>query len=136
MPILTVAAVYFEDAAGRVLTVRKRGTEAFMLPGGKLEPNESAAAAAVREIGEEIGAHLDEADLRLLGTWRSAPANEGADTVIVGTVFSAPPLREEPVAAGEIAESRWVHPADAAGAEDIAPLLRDHVLPHLAARRG
>ncbi|MDQ4110455.1 MAG: NUDIX domain-containing protein, partial [Actinomycetota bacterium] len=38
-----------------MLTVRKNGTTKFMLPGGKLEPGESAAEAAVREVAEELG---------------------------------------------------------------------------------
>ena len=36
------------------------------LPGGALEPGESAEAAALREAGEEIG--VDAADVRILGT--------------------------------------------------------------------
>lgn len=32
---ITVSAVVIRDAEGRVLTVRKRGTSAFMFPGGQ-----------------------------------------------------------------------------------------------------
>ncbi|BDH55285.1 hypothetical protein [Tsukamurella sp. PLM1] len=45
MDVLTVAAVCFRDQTGRVLTVRKRGTDAFMLPGGKLEPGRPRSTA-------------------------------------------------------------------------------------------
>ena len=62
-----VAAVAFVRD-GHVLTVRKRGTTRFMLPGGKLEPGESAYAAAVREIREEVG--LRSATSRC---WASSP---------------------------------------------------------------
>ena len=62
-PGFTVAALILTDGAGRVLTVRKRGTEHFMLPGGKIEPGESSDATAVREAHEELGLVLDAAEL-------------------------------------------------------------------------
>jgi 8-oxo-dGTP diphosphatase len=37
-------------------------------PGGKLEPGESAADAAVREIAEEVGLTVQPADLELMGS--------------------------------------------------------------------
>jgi 8-oxo-dGTP diphosphatase len=43
-PIVIVAALV-QDDAGRVLLVRKRGTRAFMQPGGKLQDSESELAA-------------------------------------------------------------------------------------------
>ena len=39
-PIRIVAAL-IRDEAGRVLLVRKRGTETFMQPGGKRDPGEA-----------------------------------------------------------------------------------------------
>ena len=50
--LIRVAAVVFRDAEGRVLTVRKRGTQKFMLVGGKLKPGETAEQAAEREVAE------------------------------------------------------------------------------------
>ena len=43
-PRIIVSAVCVFDAAGRLLTVRKRGTDKFMHPGGKPEPGETAVA--------------------------------------------------------------------------------------------
>ncbi|KNX38656.1 NUDIX hydrolase [Luteipulveratus halotolerans] len=128
MTTFTVAAVCFLDADQRLLTVRKQGTHMFMLPGGKLEPGESAAAAAVREIGEEVGIVLTEADLEPVGVWVADAANEPGAT-IHSTVFRAP-LTGTPAAAGEIAELRWVQlpVTDTTG---LAPLLSAHVLPAL-----
>ncbi len=131
-PTLIVAAVCFQAVDGRILTVRKRGTSHFMLPGGKLEPGEAPDQAARREIHEELGIRLDPEDLTLLGTWRTDAANE-PDTDLVGTVYVAP-LRGEPAAAAEIAELRWVRVVDGV-AEDgspLAPLLRERVVPALA----
>ncbi|KRF34898.1 NUDIX hydrolase [Nocardioides sp. Soil805] len=124
-----VAAVAFVRD-GRVLTVRKRGTCRFMLPGGKLEPGESAYAAAVREVCEEVGLEVD--DLTLLGRFTADAANEPGH-LVESTVYAASlPEGAEPAPAGEIAELRWVD-LDAAGGvhDDLAPLLVDHVLPRL-----
>ncbi len=124
MQPIVVAAVAF-TRAGALLTVRKRGTGMFMLPGGKLEPGESPAEAARREVSEEVG--LDVGDLELLGEFAADAANEPGRT-IVSTVYRAE-LPGEPRAIGEIAELRWT-PLDASAA-DLAPLLREHVLPAL-----
>lgn len=43
------------DAAGRILLVRRADTLNWELPGGKVEPGESAADAAIREVAEETG---------------------------------------------------------------------------------
>ncbi|GAA1931613.1 NUDIX hydrolase [Nocardioides hwasunensis] len=115
---------------GCVLTVRKRGTERFMLVGGKLEPGESARAAALRETYEEVGLRIEEATL--LGEFLSEAANEPGHT-LHSTVFRVE-SDGEPVASAEIAEVRWTplrdHP------DDLAPMLEHHVLPVLLAVRG
>ena len=122
-PIVVAAVAFTRD--GRVLTVRKRGTSMFMLPGGKLEPGESAADAARREVAEEVG--LVVADLELLGGFTADAASEPGH-VVVSTVYRAV-LNAEPAATGEIAELRWS--ALDAATSDIAPLLREHVMPAL-----
>lgn len=126
--VVVVSAVVIRDADGRVLTVRKIGSELFMFPGGKLDPGESFAAAAVREAREELGVGLDLASLTPLGRFDAAAANEEGFTV-VAEVF-AHPLVGEPQASAEIAELAWVDPADTSRT-DIAPLLRDAVFPAL-----
>ena len=45
LPTIRIAAALIRNERGEVLLVRKRDTQAFMQPGGKLEPGESAAAA-------------------------------------------------------------------------------------------
>lgn len=129
---LVVAAVCFRDAADRILTVRKRGTTAFMLPGGKLEQGEGPDSAALREVQEELGVQISKNDLTLLGSWTAFAANE-LDTEIDATIYLTGVLIS-PVASGEIEELRWVHPADSIEpACLLAPLLLDYVFPALAA---
>jgi 8-oxo-dGTP diphosphatase len=81
--------VVFRDDRGRVLSVRKRGTDRFMLPGGKPEPGESPADAAAREVAEELGVVVPVEELVLLGRFEAAAANEPGHTVR-STVFTPP----------------------------------------------
>ncbi|MGN6414827.1 NUDIX hydrolase [Flexivirga sp.] len=125
---IVVSAVVFRDPQGRVLTVRKSGTDKFMFPGGKLEPRERPIDAAVREVAEELDIQVRAADLRLLGTFTADAANEPGHTV-TATVYehdfvpvSAP--------AAEIAELRWAD-VSADATQDLAPLLAHRVFPAL-----
>lgn len=124
--IVVAAVALVRD--GHVLTVRKQGTERFMLVGGKLEPGESAYDAALRETREEVGITVDAATL--LGEFHSEAANEPGHT-LHSTVFLIE-SDADPVAAAEIAEIRWTpmlgHP------DDLAPMLEHHVLPALRTR--
>ncbi|MGO4471091.1 NUDIX domain-containing protein [Arthrobacter sp. M-10] len=127
--LIVVSAVCVYDDAGRLLTVRKRGTDKFMHPGGKPDPGETAAETASRELAEEVGIEIDPADLEALGSWLAVAANEAA-TDIEATVFTAPGTWEARPSA-EIAEIRWLD-LSAELPDDLAPLLTDHVLPLLA----
>ncbi|MFE7225873.1 NUDIX domain-containing protein [Nocardioides sp. NPDC057577] len=128
-PVITVAAVVFRDGEGRMLTVRKNGTASFMLPGGKLEPGESAAQAAVREVAEELGVRLRVEDLTLLGEFEAAAANEPGH-LVRSTVFTWTG-EVTPDAAAEIAELRWATLAEITEGADFAPLTREYVVPAL-----
>ncbi|MCB5290939.1 NUDIX hydrolase [Arthrobacter sp. SO3] len=132
-PLIVVSAVCVFDPVGRLLTVRKRGTDKFMHPGGKPEAGETAAQTAARELAEEVGIVLAAEELVLLGIWFADAANEAA-TQIQATVFTAPGVWSAHPSA-EIAEIRWL---DLAGKlpDDLAPLLTDHVLPALAGQTG
>jgi 8-oxo-dGTP diphosphatase len=132
-PRIVVSAVCVFDEGGRLLTVRKRGTDKFMHPGGKPEAGETAAETASRELEEEVGIVLAPAQLRPLGFWLADAANEAA-TQIEATVFTAPGSWSARPSA-EIAEIRWLDLA-AELPDDLAPLLTDHVLPALAGGPG
>ena len=119
--IVVAAVALVRD--GHVLTVRKRGTERFMLVGGKLEPGESARDAALRETWEEVGLRIESATL--LGEFHSMAANE-PDHTLHSTVFWVE-SDAEPVASTEIAEVRWTPVRD--HPDDLAPMLEHHVLP-------
>nr|WP_146067262.1 NUDIX domain-containing protein [Arthrobacter sp. ZGTC212] len=136
--VLTLSAVLVRDAAGRILLVRKRGTSKFMQPGGKLEPGESFSAAAAREMQEELGLSVAESELEVLGDWYGPAANEENTFIDAGLFAYTLPASNgdpsrEPAAAAEIEELLWMDPAQALEREDISPLLREHILPHMLA---
>jgi 8-oxo-dGTP pyrophosphatase MutT (NUDIX family) len=47
------------DKLGRALFIKHRDTELWVAPGGMIEPGESPADAAVREMWEETGLHVE-----------------------------------------------------------------------------
>lgn len=127
MPVIRIAAAVILDDGGRILLVRKRGTTAFMQPGGKLEPGEAPDAALARELHEEIGVIVDPATFDHWGRFSADAANEPDHTVDCD--IYALTIAEQPVAAAEIAELCWVALDDTE--LEIAPLAREIVLPRL-----
>lgn len=129
MPTIHVSAGLLHDGAGRLLLVRKRGTTAFMQPGGKPEPGEAPDTALVREVAEELGLAVAVERLQPLGVFEAVAANE-PDHLVVGHAFALPLTRAEVDAvapAAEIAEAVWVTTADAR-ALPLAPLTAQHLL--------
>ena len=130
-PIVVAAAVVRDDR-GRVLTVRKRGTAKFMLPGGKPEfvgtRRETPAETAVREFREELGGELDAAALSDWGVVADAAANEPG-RVVVGHHQLYRGAVPEISPRAEIEEVRWVDPFAPTGR--LAPMLENHALPRL-----
>ena len=123
---IKIVAALIRDAAGRVLLVRKRGTTAFMQPGGKRDPGEDDMTALAREITEELGCRMVRDSIQPLGEFDAVAANEPGWRVhaclygidVAGDIM---PNRE-------IAEMIWIDPVTPPDIP-LAPLTRDHVLP-------
>jgi 8-oxo-dGTP diphosphatase len=123
---IRIVAALIRDDTGRVLLVRKRGTKAFMQPGGKLDAGEDDITALSREILEELGCVLDPESVLPLGAFDAVAANEPgyrveANLYRVDVTGEISPSRE-------IDEAIWVDPASPPDIH-LAPLTRDHVLP-------
>ena len=128
--IVEVVGAVIRDPTGRLLTVRKRRTQRFMLPGGKREPGEDDLTALRRELAEELGVTV--VATTLLGRFEAEAANEPGARVRSSAYIVE--ISGEVTIQTEIEELLWIDPA-APPAVPIAPLLLEQILPALNAAR-
>lgn len=123
---IRIAAAVLIGSGGQTLLVRKRGTQAFMQPGGKIDAGEQPADALARELHEELNLRIAPSDARYLGRFSAPAANEPGFTVHAELFL----VRiDGPVTpAAEIEEVRWIDPTGDGGLL-LAPLTRDLILP-------
>jgi len=113
----------------RVLLIRRAADhdtlpERWALPGGHVDPGETARAAAVRELAEETGLHVDGGRVwRLVGVY-DEPGRDPRGPYVTAAYTTVVPAAV-PVAGGDDADqAAWV-PVERALAE---PLAFDHSL--------
>ncbi|WP_460121268.1 NUDIX hydrolase [Pseudomonas sp. S2_C03] len=123
---IRIAAALLIGPDGRTLLVRKRGTLAFMQPGGKIEAHEQPVQALARELEEELGLIVDPAQAAFLGQF-SAPAANEPGFVVQAELFQLS-IDADVTPAAEIEEVCWIDPATESGLT-LAPLTRDWILP-------
>jgi ADP-ribose pyrophosphatase len=131
-PIRTVAAV-IRDQDGRVLLVRKRGSDTFIQPGGKREPGEATLQTLARELEEELGVAMRAASAWRLGEFEADAVNEPGRRV--RTEAYVVEVDGQPEVRAEIEELAWVLPR-APFPVKVAPLSAGHVLPALREALG
>ena len=128
-----VAAAIVTDSAGRAVVVRKRGTDGFMQPGGKIERGESALAALVRELDEELGLVVDVDATEFLGSFEADALNEPGDRVRAEVFALVTDAELRP--SGEIDAVHWLESPDDVHTVPLAPLTLEVLLPLWASRR-
>jgi ADP-ribose pyrophosphatase YjhB (NUDIX family) len=98
------------NPAGFLLVVQRKNEPArglWSLPGGRVEPGETAAAAAVREVAEETG--IVAQVLREVGTvQRTAPSGGIYD---IRDFLMVDDSKKQPLAADDALDARYVTPA-------------------------
>ncbi|WP_247841471.1 NUDIX domain-containing protein [Pseudomonas sp. MWU12-3103b] len=124
--LIRIAAALLLNVEGQTLLVRKRGTTAFMQPGGKIEAHELPVHALARELEEELGLQIDPTQACFLGQF-SAPAANEPGFVVQAEIFQLT-INTDVMPAAEIEEVIWIDPATDAGLV-LAPLTRDLILP-------
>ena len=125
--LICIAAALINDEVGRVFLVRKRGTEAFMQAGGKINIGEAPFDALARELTEELQFALAEEDAHFLGTFSCPAANE-PEHLLEAHLFHVLAQNREFAVTAELEEGLWVSVDDANDLQ-LAPFTRDHVLP-------
>jgi len=114
---------------GHLLVVRKHGGVTFILPGGKVEEDETDIQTLARELPEELGVTLAPGATSM-GTFGAIAADMPTHMVMVrayrGTFVG------EPSPQAEIAELRWIDPA--APDVPIAESISNGILPALRRR--
>lgn len=126
MNVIHIAAALLIGPDGRTLLVRKRGTQAFMQPGGKIEPGEPPKLALARELKEELGLVVEATQTTFLGEF-TAPAIHEPGFEVICQLFEVH-SSEAVVPAAEIEEVVWIG-ADSHPELPLAPLTRDVILP-------
>jgi 8-oxo-dGTP diphosphatase len=121
---IRIAAAIITNANGQMLVVRKRNTQAFIQPGGKINPGESPTQALARELKEELNCVLGKT--KFAGQFSAPAVNELQHTVIAEIYWVQ--IEGVPAPSAEIGEMAWINPADP-GPIPLAPLTRDFVLP-------
>jgi 8-oxo-dGTP diphosphatase len=126
--VIRIAAAVVVDGHDRLLVVRKRGTSAFMQPGGKIEPGETTFAAMRREVLEELGVDVVVASARALGRFHAPAANEPRH-VVEADLFAVE-LTGVPLPGAEIEELAWIDHRRSPTV-DLAPLTKTAVFDYL-----
>ena len=129
VPACGVLAV---DDAGRILLQRRRDTDQWALPMGKMDIGETPTGCAIRETKEETG--VDVEITGLVGIY-SDPGHivaytDGEIRQEYEITYLARPVGGQPTANDEASAVRWVDPADL-DRLDMHPTMRrqiDHYL--------
>jgi 8-oxo-dGTP diphosphatase len=112
-PILAVSAAIIRD--GHVLVAQRARGPAFglwTLPGGVVEPGETLTEALVREVLEETGMTVEPVALAGHREVLARDAEGRVERHFVILCFAARWITGKPALNEELAEARWVRPAE------------------------
>jgi len=124
--IIRIAAAVLIGPDGRTLLVRKRGTQAFMQPGGKIDAHEQPIEALARELEEELALKIDPVRATYLGHFCAPAVNEPGFEVQAELFLLH--IDADVAPAAEIEEVQWIDPRGDGGLT-LAPLTGEVILP-------
>ncbi|NGM71817.1 NUDIX hydrolase [Sphingobacterium sp. SGL-16] len=125
---IIIASALLLNANKELLVVRKHKSKFYMLPGGKVEHNETYIQTLLREIKEELNLEFKETDFKYLGQHQTEAVNE-ENTIVQGNIFLLQTALESlPIAHAELAEVRFVKKEEYKDLQ-LAHLLEEFALP-------
>ncbi|KAA8787226.1 8-oxo-dGTP diphosphatase [Paenibacillus sp. 4624] len=74
--VYTVYSLITDSNDSHLLMVQNIGSETWSLPGGKVEPHETLEAAAIREVYEETGLHVQLKGVAAINEYRKKDCSE------------------------------------------------------------
>ncbi len=128
MSKITIASALLLNEQKDLLVVRKHHSKFYMLPGGKVEHQETYIQTLIRELHEELSLQFEPIDFNYLGQHKTSAANE-KDTIVEGNIFLLNKVLENlPSANAELAEVRFISKSEYQNFQ-LAHLLREFALP-------
>ncbi|MGH3776574.1 MAG: NUDIX hydrolase [Pseudonocardiaceae bacterium] len=111
--IVVAVTAFVQDAAGRLLMIRRTDNDLYAVPGGAQEIGETITQTVVREVREETGITVDVTGL--IGVY-SDPAHviafsDGEVRQEFSLCFRARPIEGEPRTSSESKEVLWLDPS-------------------------
>lgn len=133
--LVPAASAVVVDDEGRILVARRRDNDLWTIPGGAMEPGETIAQTAVREVKEETG--IDVEVVGLVGLYSDprhvVEYSDGEVRQQFSICFACRPTSAVTAPSDETSEIRYVEP-DELHALDIHPSIRLRIQHHLERR--
>lgn len=111
-----IALIYLQDK--KILSTRSKGKDAYYIPGGKREGNETDIETLIREIKEELSVGIIKESVKPYGVFE-AQAHGHAEGIIVRMTCYYADFVGEVKADNEIEEIVWLTTADV---DSISPV--------------
>lgn len=113
----------------KVMLERHGGNEVYIIPGGKLEPGETAQQALVRELFEEFGITVVIDDLQEVGSFTS-PAVHSPDRIVEIETFIVKKWSGEIILQEGIEGIVWMNSKNVIDYK-VSPIAEKHIIPLL-----
>lgn len=133
--LVPAASAVVVDDDGRILLARRRDNQLWTIPGGGMEPGETIAQTAVREVKEETG--IDVEVVRLVGLYSDplhvVEYSDGEVRQQFSICFACRPTTAITATSDETSEVRYAHPGELESL-DMHPSIRLRIEHHLENR--
>jgi len=108
----------------KILSTRTRGRDAYYIPGGKREGEETDHQTLIREIKEELSIDLVPEEIAFVGTFEAQAHGKDAGVLVRMTCYQGP-YRGEIRAASEIEEVVWFRHRDRERSSPVDKIIFD-----------